>query len=354
MNKKIIVAGLLLGIGSLAHAQTSVTLYGRLDGGFAFLNNVQTGTGGTANRFSAQSGDYGTSLFGMRGYEDLGQGWHAVFNLESGFQIMNGYNNNGTGSIFDRRALVGLTSQKWGQFVIGRNLFISNGVWDFDPFQQQAFSSASLVRGRNWPQASNTVNYQSPNYYGFDVSAQYAFSNVAGQFNAGRGMGAQLTYTSDRFQLRALYDEIRDSNGQFTDVFATSREYFAGANFFLDRFTFSLGYTHMSAPQAQLPDFSTRADHYWGGVKYQATAVWAVNAAVYHVNIPGGFGNATMFELGTTYNVSKRTFFYGTVAFVKNSANENFSVSAIPSDSLDNPPAGSNQTGAYIGISHSF
>ena len=75
---------------------------------------------------------------------------------------------------------------------------------------------------------------------------------------------------------------------------------------------------------------------------------------MYHVNVPGGFGNATMFELGTTYNLSKRTFFYGTVAFVKNSANQSFSVAAIPSDSLDNPPAGKSQTGAYVGVSHSF
>jgi predicted porin len=354
MKMKLIAASLLCSIATFAHAQSSVQLYGRLDGGFQFINNLQDGNGGTASRWSAQSGDYGTSLFGLRGYEDLGQGLHAVFNLEGGFQLTNGYNNNGSGSIFDRRALVGFNSRSLGQLTIGRNLFISNGVWDFDPFQQQAFSSASLVRGRNWPQASNTVNYQSPNWYGFDVAGQYAFSNVVGQFNSGRGMGAQLTYTQDRFQLRALYDEIRDVNGRFTDVFATSREYFAGANLFLNRFTISVAYTHMSAPDAPAPDFATRADHYWAGVKYQATQAWAANAAVYHINVPGGFGHATMFELGTTYNLSKRTFLYGTVAYVKNSANQSFSVAPIPSDSLDNPPAGKSQTGAYIGVSHSF
>ncbi|GAB3629415.1 porin [Pandoraea terrae] len=354
MKKKIVAATLLCGVGALANAQTSMQLYGRLDGGLEYMNNLSTPDGGTASRWRAQGGDYGTSLFGLRGYEDLGRGLHAVFNLEAGFQLMNGTNNNGNGSLFNRRALVGFASNQWGTFTMGRNLFISNGVWDFDPFQQQGFSSASLVRGRNWPQASNTLNYQSPNIYGLDFAGQYALSNVAGQFNNGRAAGAQVTYTHERFQLRAMYDEIRDANGRFSDIFSSSREYFAGANIFLNRFTFQLAYTHMSAPDAPVPELATKADHYWVGLKYQATPVWALSSAVYHVNVPGGFGNATMFEIGTTYALSKRTFFYGTVAYTRNSSNANFSVAVNAGDSLDNPPPGRNQTGAYIGISHSF
>ncbi|WP_395223974.1 porin, partial [Salmonella sp. SAL00541] len=83
--------------------------------------------------------------------------------------------------------------------------------------------SASLVRGRNWPQSSNNVSYQSPKFYGFDVYGQYAFSNSTA-FNGGNGSaqgredGLQLTYTNSLFQVRGLYDEIRNNiNGSLGD-----------------------------------------------------------------------------------------------------------------------------------------
>ena len=128
---------------------------------------------------------------------------------------------NGTtsgGRLWSRRAFVGLKSEQWGTLQAGRNLFIdSDGVWEFDPFVQQAFSSASLVRGRNWQQTSNNVEYHSPVFWGFDVQAQYAFGNQAGAFNSGaagefgRSDGIMLaTYHSPLFDVRGIYDELRD------------------------------------------------------------------------------------------------------------------------------------------------
>lgn len=60
--------------------------------------------------------------------------------------------------------------------------------------------------------------------------------------------------------------------------------------------------------------------------------------------------------LGTTYNLSKRTFLYGTVAYVRNGGNSNFSLLATPRDANPNtsPPTGESQTGAYIGMMHAF
>ncbi|MCM3500181.1 porin, partial [Staphylococcus capitis] len=133
-----------------AFAQTSVTLYGRIDGGIEYLNHIAT-PNGSKSRWSAESGDWGTSMFGLKGVEDLGGGLSTVFNLETAFQVMNG--QTGGGRMWSRRAYVGLKSNTWGQLQAGRNLFIdSDGVWEFDPFVQQAFSSASLVRGRTWQQ----------------------------------------------------------------------------------------------------------------------------------------------------------------------------------------------------------
>src|SRR6202012_4962087 len=56
----------------LAYGQTSVTLYGRLDGGVEYLNHINNGQGGSSNRWSAEGGDWGTSMLGLKGNEDLG------------------------------------------------------------------------------------------------------------------------------------------------------------------------------------------------------------------------------------------------------------------------------------------
>jgi predicted porin len=91
---------------AVASAQTSVTLYGRVDGGIEYLNHIANGTGGSSTRWSAEGGDWGTSMLGFKGTEDLGGGMSALFDLETALQIMNG--TTGGGRLFSRRAYVGL------------------------------------------------------------------------------------------------------------------------------------------------------------------------------------------------------------------------------------------------------
>lgn len=235
------MAALVAAGPALACAQTSVTLYGRVDGGVEYLNHIAKPSGGSASRWSAESGDWGTSMFGLKGAEDLGGRTSAIFNLETAFQVMNG--TTGGGRMWSRRAYVGLKNDTWGTLQAGRNLFIdSDGVWEFDPFVQQAFSSASLVRGRNWQQTSNNVEYHSPVFGGFDVQAQYAFGNQSRGFNYGaqgdfgRSEGVMVSYHSPLLDVRGIYDELRDSNGRMSNIFSSSREYFIGANVKVQKF----------------------------------------------------------------------------------------------------------------------
>ncbi len=358
----------LLAASTAASAQSSVALYGRVDGGLEYLNHIANSTGGSSTRWSAEGGDWGTSMFGLRGSEDLGGGTAAVFDLETAVQIMNG--TTGGGRLFSRRAYVGLKDETWGQLQAGRNLFIdSDGVWEFDPFVQQAVSSASLVRGRNWQQTSNNVEYHSPVFHGLDVQGQYAFGNQASGFNNGaagdfgRSDGIMLTYHSSLFDMRGIYDELRDSSGRFSNIFTASREYFVGANLRVDKFKIQAAYTHYSAPDSPV-GVSDTADHYWLGATYQATPHWAVTAAGFYIHVGDGAGDAShdpashamLYALGTTYNLSARTFFYGTVAYVNNSKSGTFSVFATPRDSSTptSPLAGESQTGAYVGVMHLF
>ncbi|SAK41302.1 exported outer membrane porin [Caballeronia temeraria] len=381
MKKVLLASAALLAFSAAAHAQSSVTLFGRLDAGLEYMTGVPTGAGpngaatGSTHRFRAESGDWGTSLWGIKGVEDLGGGNRAVFHLENGFNAMNG---QAQGNLFNRWATVGIANDRFGTVLLGRELFISNGVWDFDPFGQSNWSSASLVRGRNWPQSSNNISYQSPKVAGFDFYGQYALSNATnwngnGTTAQGREAGAQITYTAPYFQVRGIYDEIRNpGNGTLggaynaldggsggNGAYAYSREYTAMVNLFLGQFKVQGGYQAIrtSGMTNLLAGQPSTLDHEWGGVTWQATPAAALIAAVYHVNGNNGAGNATIYSVGGSYNISKRTLFDLQVATARNSKTANYGLNANnygSAASTDNPLAGHSQTGVYAGIQHSF
>ncbi|MFM0061120.1 porin [Paraburkholderia phytofirmans] len=382
--KKALLAAALMTAGVVAHAQSSVTLYGRLDAGIEYMTGVPQGSNaagsatGSTNRWRAESGDWGTSLWGLKGVEDIGGGNKVLFQLEGSFNTMTGAGPGG-GGLFNRWATVGLSNDQYGTFTMGRMLYISNGVWDFDPFGQSNWSSASLVRGRNWPQSSNNFAYQSPKIAGFDFYGQYALSNATswngnGTTAQGREAGAQVTYTNSLFQVRGIYDEIRNpANGTLygpnasavntanvgNGVFAASREYSALVNVFLGQFKIQAAYQAVRSAGAQnvLPGQPTTLDHEWGGVTWQATPAAALIAAVYHVNGNNGAGNATIYTVGGSYNLSKRTLLDLQVATTQNSKTANYGLNANnagTATSTDNPLPGHSQTGVYAGIQHSF
>ncbi|MEW6347168.1 MAG: porin [Paraburkholderia sp.] len=380
--KKALLAAALMSAGVVAHAQSSVTLYGRLDAGVEYISGLPNSNyTGSTSRFRVESGDWGTSLWGMKGVEDIGGGNKILFQLEGSFSTVTGA-GPGNGGLFNRWATVGASNDQYGTLLLGRELFISNGVWDFDPFGQSNWSSASLVRGRNWPQSSNNISYQSPKFYGFDLYGQYAFSNST-SFNGGNGSaqgredGLQLTYTSSLFQLRGLYDEIRNNiNGSLGDPTADSpngpfnygREYFAGVNVFLGQFKIQAVYqAARTSGETGVPiGTPTTTDQEWGGVTWQATPAAALIAAVYHVNANNGAGNANIYTIGGSYNLSKRTLLDIQIATVRNSKTANFGLDANSAGNggnsgsgssityNENPTPGHSQSGVYAGIQHSF
>ena len=111
MKKTCLSVGLLLS-SCTVYAQSSVTLYGRLDAGLEYMSGVPTGpssTGpatGSTKRIRAESGDWGTNLWGLKGAEDLGGGYRAVFQLEGSFNTMTGAGPGGGGFSIDGRRLV--------------------------------------------------------------------------------------------------------------------------------------------------------------------------------------------------------------------------------------------------------
>jgi predicted porin len=74
----------MLGAASVAHAQSSVTLYGIIDAGIAYThNNAVTNPNGTidntSSKFGSNDGTVSGDRWGLKGTEDLGSGLQAVF-----------------------------------------------------------------------------------------------------------------------------------------------------------------------------------------------------------------------------------------------------------------------------------
>ena len=87
MKKTQVALAALALVASTAALADGVTVYGNLEGGYVKGNNTSTAFSG--------AGQWGASVFGMKGSEDLGSGLTASFNLEAGIDTNTGGNNNG-------------------------------------------------------------------------------------------------------------------------------------------------------------------------------------------------------------------------------------------------------------------
>jgi predicted porin len=331
---------------SQAYAETGVVIYGRIAGGIDYQNNVALADGTTGTLWRGAGNQWGTSMFGFKGTEDLGGGLNAMFLLESGFSTPRGVTNGS--ALFNRRAYVGVEGRA-GNLKLGKNLFISNDVWFLDPTGQQFIGTATLVRGRNWPGADNLIEYQTPSWRGFNVTLQTGLGEQPGSFSRLRKEGVSLFYTNNVVELRGIYTQVRDADGRYSSIFDTSKESIVGGTWKLDRLKIFAAYERLHAPDAAA-GAPERANHYWIGGNYDVTPSLALIGAVFHVNANNGAGHADLFMLGTNYSLSRRTLLYLSVGNVRNSANANFSVEVTN----DNPLPGQNQTGGYVGVVHSF
>jgi len=345
-------ATMLIGAAcSQAQAQTSVTIYGRVDAGVDYQTNVAlkdangNPTGQTGSKLAASGNQWGTSMIGFKGTEDLGSGLSAFFLLESGFDATKGVTNGS--ALFNRRSYVGLNGGA-GSLKFGKNLFIVNDVWFLDPTGQQFMGTASLVKGRNWPGANNVIEYQTPTWSGFNATAQTSLGEQAGSTTNGRSDGLSLVYTNGGLELRGIYDVIRDANGKYSDVYAASKDLIVGGTYTVDKLKMFVGYEHISAPDTVAATSPDKLNHYWIGANYMLTPALTLIGAAYHAKLNHDAGSASLFMVGANYNLSKRTLLYAAVGTVRNKGNANFGTE------FDNPLPGQAQNGGYAGISHSF
>ena len=103
MRTKILVVALLSSFASLSFAASNVTLYGQLDEGLVIGKAKHSSTTATL-----KSGFVGMSRWGIKGVEDLGNGYAVGFILEQGFNADSG-NESVAGKAFSRESFLYLT-----------------------------------------------------------------------------------------------------------------------------------------------------------------------------------------------------------------------------------------------------
>jgi len=214
MVRKLLAVSVLAVFASAAHAQSSVILYGVIDEGFDFTNNV------AGNRvYELQSGFVQGSRWGLKGKEDLGGGMKAVFQLENGFDVNTGHLNQG-GLMFGRQAYVGLSSETYGSITLGRQYdsvvdFLAqttaNGAWAgylfSHPYDNDNTDDSFRV--------NNTVKYTSPVFAGLQFGGTYGFSNDT-NFANNRQYSFGASYTNGGLLIAASYLQANNPSATAT------------------------------------------------------------------------------------------------------------------------------------------
>jgi predicted porin len=290
MKKLAIVAALAAAFTGSAFAQSSVTLYGRINTTVEFQDN------GVTDRTVMNNN---ASRWGLRGSEDLGGGLNAFFQLESGFGSDNG---SGTGG-FSRDAFVGLKSASLGQIKLGK--FVSAlyygtidyiGVFNHDTGTTSEDNLYLLNVGFN-----NAVEYTSPKFgpFEFAVTANASegtgtktYEGVVNYDQGALHIGAGVSKTEDQFK----NDVIEGASAAIAYGFGPV--------------LLGLAYEYNDAPVLGKRNQVT------------GTAMYTVGASEFHLsvgyaeewdNLPNS--DALQYTVGYNYNLSKRTkvyaFYYG-------------------------------------------
>ncbi|MBI5256583.1 MAG: porin [Burkholderiales bacterium] len=193
-------------------AQSTVTLYGRLDMSLSLQNRVFVNGKVTDKSVrAADSGGSNGTRVGFRGTEDLGGGLKAVFVLEEGIQADTGLLGQG-GRAFGRQSYVGLEGA-WGRLTAGRQYTPwFDTLSTADPFGNNFVGNSGNVEFAN-ARVDNSLLYRSPRFGGFTLQVLTAY----GEGTAQRQNNVALAYQNGPLWIGAAYGQAKlASRGSFS------------------------------------------------------------------------------------------------------------------------------------------
>jgi predicted porin len=283
MQRSLIIAAALASVGASAFAQSTVTLYGRVN----VTIERQKDVADNSNTVMQNS----SSRWGLKGSEDLGGGMKAGFQLESGFNPANG---TASTTFWGRQSEVNL-SGSFGMVRLGN--FTSEAYYATSDYvgmhnHETGTSSDAFYAyvGRN----TGKIAYRTPSFGGATFEASITEAGA----NPDRTLDLAVNYDAGPLHLGAGYGKDGDVN-----QFAVRGLYEMGA--------FTVG------------GYVQRDEDHWGtGFGTRTTlrlaGMYTMGNTELHANWgrAGDYSNvanssANQYTLGVNQNLSKRTKVYG-------------------------------------------
>ena len=216
--KKTLAAVAVLGAFAGSALAADVQLYGIVDTGVGYNHVDVDGLGDKQDidTFQMKSGQASGSRWGLKGTEDLGNGLTVGFILEDGFSSDTGADS---APMFNRESSLFIEGG-FGKLAMGRMGSLNNGqsswakVGMINAFGTSDWGNYSVQVGNVMATAAqwdNMVAYQTPDFAGFKVYAQYGMGNTVENYGS-----VENESSSDRYYaLGATYN-----NGPFAAYFA--------------------------------------------------------------------------------------------------------------------------------------
>lgn len=407
--KKLVTSSVVIvtGLASSGYAAAqSVTLYGVIDYGVNYVNDAQMPSGNASGRAGGTQWNMSSSImkgdrFGLKGVEDLGGGYKALFLLENGFDVGTGKFQQG-GTFFGRQAYVGAGSP-FGSLTFGRQydeMVDYLGLMQGSPGVGAHGDHVGDVdnTGNDW-RVNNSVKYASQKYRGLQFSALYGFGGVAGRFstNSIRSAGASYEFTGLKVAIaylnvnnpnQSFYGNNQNSSptgnnlGAVTGVtsnpvisgFASARTletWGIAASYSIGSLLFGAQYDNTKFKDLNNPDSGnltlTNPLGYRGSTKFDNVNVYGI----YYINpflslnisydyLNGGRldnkGSASynLLNVAVQYFLSKRTVIYAVASGERASGTDSTGQSAVAVMEAVTPSNSGRQLVFRIGMSHTF
>lgn len=357
-----------------AHAQSSVTLYGILDAGFAYLHH----SGGQSNQVKMNTGALSENEWGLKGTEDLGGGLSATFTVENGFDIGTGQLHQ-NGRLFGRQAFVGLSSTRWGTVTLGRQYDPISDL--LQPFTADSYSGVFATPGDvdNYDSSArfdNTVKWVSPVWNGVTAEAMYAFGGVAGATGSGQAYSGALSYSQGPLSLAAGYLHIDNGNpvlsargttaadslfnSSVNAAYASARSVNiarAGGQYSFGNVIVGAAYSFSNYSPDAASTFAKSEKYHNGSVfaSWQMTPAFMAIVG-YNYTKSTGDSSATYHQanVGIDYYLSKRTDVYATVGYAHASGQNGQGAAQAVIGSYDVDAGANSQILSIVGLRHRF
>src|ERR1700743_2308905 len=335
MKKSLLALAVLTAVSGAASAQSSVTLYGKVDLGLVLDSG---GRGGQFVRID--SGVTGGSRIGFKGVEDLGDGMKAAFQLETGYcaDSAQGAPNFCTGSnqFMGRQAHGDLTGA-FGAISAGRQYSLGfNNLSTIDPFGTGFAGQVNNTVDPSGIRLNNSVTYSTPSISGVTGSVELALGEQTGNWQANRETGAGLTYASGPAYAGFTYYNVDDANGN-----TARKNYLLGG-------TYDFGVVKIHAlVQKSTGNASLDVLDLMGGVTIPVAGGSVLASYIHHNDRTSADRDANQIGIGYLYPLSNGTTIYPAYARIQNQHGAAFTVN----NATD---TGTGNKAFNLGVVHNF